>query len=66
MAGLVGRSEVQADDPILKINNIEVKYHEVILVLKGVSIEVPRVGSWLCWGPTAPARAPPSRPSPAC
>jgi branched-chain amino acid transport system ATP-binding protein len=28
--------------PILKINNIEVKYHEVILVLKGVSIEVPR------------------------
>jgi branched-chain amino acid transport system ATP-binding protein len=29
---------------ILKINNIEVKYHEVILVLKGVSIEVPRGG----------------------
>lgn len=26
---------------ILQINNIEVKYHEVILVLKGVSIEVP-------------------------
>jgi branched-chain amino acid transport system ATP-binding protein len=26
---------------ILKINNIEVKYHEVILVIKGVSIEVP-------------------------
>jgi branched-chain amino acid transport system ATP-binding protein len=44
MAGLVGRSEVQADDPILRINNIEVKYHEVILVLKGVSIEVPRGG----------------------
>ena len=31
-------------DPILKINNIEVKYHEVILVLKGVSIEVPKGG----------------------
>jgi len=31
-------------DPILKINNIEVKYHEVILVLKGVSIEIPRGG----------------------
>jgi branched-chain amino acid transport system ATP-binding protein len=30
------------EDPILRINNIEVKYHEVILVLKGVSIEVPR------------------------
>ncbi len=29
-------------NPILRINNIEVKYHEVILVLKGVSIEVPR------------------------
>jgi branched-chain amino acid transport system ATP-binding protein len=30
--------------PILEINNIEVKYHEVILVLKGVSIEVPKGG----------------------
>ncbi len=28
----------------MKINNIEVKYHEVILVIKGVSIEVPRGG----------------------
>ena len=31
-------------EAILKINNIEVKYHEVILVLKGVSIEVPQGG----------------------
>jgi len=31
-------------EAILKINNIEVKYHEVILVLKGVSIEIPRGG----------------------
>ncbi|MGD9022627.1 MAG: ABC transporter ATP-binding protein [Deltaproteobacteria bacterium] len=31
-------------DLILKINNIEVKYHEVILVLKGVSIELPKGG----------------------
>ncbi len=30
--------------PILQLNNIEVKYHEVILVLKGVSIEVPEDG----------------------
>lgn len=30
--------------PILKLNNIEVMYHEVILVLKGVSLEVPRGG----------------------
>ena len=33
---------MSGQDPILRINNIEVKYHEVILVLKGVSIEVPR------------------------
>ncbi len=33
-----------AAEPILKLNNIEVKYHEVILVLKGVSIEVPKGG----------------------
>jgi branched-chain amino acid transport system ATP-binding protein len=32
------------NEPILKINNIEVKYHEVILVIKGVSIEVPQGG----------------------
>ncbi len=31
-------------EPILRINNIEVKYHEVILVLKGVSLEVPTGG----------------------
>lgn len=31
-------------EAILKINNIEVKYHEIILVLKGVSIEVPQGG----------------------
>ena len=32
------------NNSILKINNIEVRYHEVILVLKGVSIEVPQGG----------------------
>ena len=31
-------------ETLLKINNIEVKYHEVILVLKGVSIDVPKGG----------------------
>lgn len=31
-------------ETILKINNIEVKYHEVILVIKGVSINVPKGG----------------------
>jgi branched-chain amino acid transport system ATP-binding protein len=38
-------SEALTDaESILKINNIEVMYHEVILVLKGVSIDVPRGG----------------------
>jgi branched-chain amino acid transport system ATP-binding protein len=31
-------------ESILKLNNIEVMYHEVILVIKGVSIEIPRRG----------------------
>jgi branched-chain amino acid transport system ATP-binding protein len=35
---------LSGEDLILKINNIEVKYHEIILVLKGVSIEVPKGG----------------------
>jgi branched-chain amino acid transport system ATP-binding protein len=35
---------LSAEKSILKINNIEVKYHEVILVLKGVSIEIPKGG----------------------
>jgi branched-chain amino acid transport system ATP-binding protein len=35
---------LEAAENILSINNIEVKYHEVILVLKGVSIEVPKGG----------------------
>ncbi|UCG79821.1 MAG: ABC transporter ATP-binding protein [Desulfobacterales bacterium] len=35
---------MSGEDLILKINNIEVKYHEIILVLKGVSIEVPKGG----------------------
>ena len=35
---------MSGQDLILKINNVEVKYHEVILVLKGVSIEVPKGG----------------------
>ncbi len=35
---------MQETDRILRVNNIEVKYHEVILVLKGVSIEIPRGG----------------------
>ena len=35
---------MSVESSILKINSIEVKYHEVILVLKGVSIQVPKGG----------------------
>ena len=33
---------VTTEDPILLVNNIEVIYDSVILVLKGVSLEVPK------------------------
>lgn len=35
---------LNGDEHILRLNNIEVMYHEVILVLKGVSIDVPQAG----------------------
>ena len=35
---------METTQPILKLNNVEVKYHEVILVLKGVSLEIPEGG----------------------
>src|SRR5256885_11920017 len=38
------KSVVAAADAILAVNNIEVVYNRVILVLKGVSFEVPRGG----------------------
>ena len=40
---------------VLDVANIEVIYNHVILVLKGVSLAVPRGRSWRCWAPTAPA-----------
>ncbi|MBW1612913.1 MAG: ABC transporter ATP-binding protein [Deltaproteobacteria bacterium] len=44
MGGKQGGFQLEAAEKILMVNNIEVKYHEVILVLKGVSIEIPRGG----------------------
>jgi len=41
----------------LSVNNIEVIYDHVILVLKGVSLEVPEGNVVRFWGQTAPARA---------
>jgi branched-chain amino acid transport system ATP-binding protein len=35
---------LESTEKILSIKNIEVRYHEVILVLKGVSIDVPKGG----------------------
>lgn len=35
---------MESSEKILSIKNIEVRYHEVILVLKGVSIDVPKGG----------------------
>ena len=37
-------TQTQTDNIVLKINNIEVIYDHVILVLKGVSLEVPEGG----------------------
>jgi branched-chain amino acid transport system ATP-binding protein len=37
-------TSISSSENILKLNNIEVMYHEVILVLKGVSIEIPQRG----------------------
>lgn len=34
--------EIQTEEPVLAVNNIEVVYDEVIQVLRGVSIEVPK------------------------
>ncbi|MDM8542394.1 ABC transporter ATP-binding protein [Desulfococcaceae bacterium HSG9] len=39
-----GIRALSQEEMVLKINNIEVKYHEVILVIKGVSIEIPKGG----------------------
>ena len=41
----------------LNVNGIEVIYDHVILVLKGVSLQVPE-GGGRCWAATAPARPP--------
>ena len=44
---------------MLTLKNVEVVYDDVILVLKGLSLEVPKGKSSRCSARTAPARAPP-------
>jgi len=41
---------------LLSVNNIEVIYNHVILVLKGVSLEVPKPALSPCSAAMAPAR----------
>jgi len=43
-------------EALLDVNNIEVIYNRVILVLKGVSLAVPEGGVVALPGPMAPAR----------
>ena len=43
---------------VLNVNGIEVIYNHVILVLKGVSLQVPKAASWPFWVATARARRP--------
>ena len=55
-AALPSNDATAPAETILAVNNIEVIYDHVILVLKGVSLTCPRAASWRCWAPTAPAR----------
>ena len=52
-------------ESVPEVNNIEVIYNKAVQVLRGLSLAVPRGQIVALLGPTAPARAPRSRPSPA-
>ena len=54
-------------ETLLEVNNIEVIYNHVILVLKGVSLTVPKGGiTALAWAAMVPARQRRSRRSRTC
>ena len=44
------------EETLLEVNNIEVIYNHVILVLKGVSLSVPKGGITALWAATVRAR----------
>jgi branched-chain amino acid transport system ATP-binding protein len=44
MSDAAHAEDLPGADPVLSVNNIEVIYDHVILVLKGVSLEVPQGG----------------------
>lgn len=58
-------TDVQAET-LLEVNNIEVIYNHVILVLKGVSLTVPKGGITALLGAMARARRPRSKQSLTC
>ena len=57
---------IAAGDTILSVSNIEVVYDHVILVLKGVSLDVPRGGIVALLGANGAGRPRPSRRSRIC
>ena len=52
MLDAANSTDVQAET-LLEVNNIEVIYNHVILVLKGVSLNVPKAASPHCWVATS-------------
>ena len=48
--------KTETKESILSINNIEVVYDEVILVLRGISLEVPKGDLALVRGPAQPLK----------
>ncbi len=53
-------------ETLLEVNNIEVIYNHVILVLKGVSLAVPKGGITALLGGNGAGKTPRSRRSPTC
>ena len=57
-AVLAGPMPCPPDHGMLTLNNVEVVYDSVILVLKGISLTAAKARSPRCWGPTAPEKPP--------
>ncbi|ABC24299.1 ABC transporter ATP-binding protein [Rhodospirillum rubrum] len=56
-AALPGEPLASAAEPILSVNNIEVVYDDVILVLRGVSLDVPAGGIVTLLGPNGAGKS---------